>query len=182
MIESLLLFPGMLLHEIAHALACLLLGVRITKAKLWGLGGASITHQRTTGWRNFAVALAPFFVNSSVAVTSFYVGHIGLEKTVFIGSRLLPILLFYWLGISFAYFAFPSEADLRSGWGELWGHYRSRLLSQAGAFAALLCWITLPLLPFAWMATAMLRLLNRPRAGLAWAVVLFLATALYLGV
>lgn len=182
MLVAVLLFPGMLLHELAHAFACVLLGVKVTKAKLWGIGGASITHKRTTGWRNFAVAVAPFFINSTAAILSFFLGNIGLEKIAFIdANRIVPVLFFYWLGVSFAYFAFPSETDLRSGWGELWRHYAGGLLFRRGIADALLCWLTLPLLPIAWLAVAMLRLLNRPRAGYAWAVVLFLAVALYIG-
>ncbi len=173
----------MALHELAHAAACVLLGVKVTKAKLWGLSGASITHQQATGWKNFIISTAPFFVNSLAALLSLYLGHIGLAKIAFLDwGRLVPVLLFYWLGVSFAYFAFPSETDLRSGWGELWRHYVTGIIFRRGVASAILCWLTLPLLPLAWLAVVMLRLSNQPRAGFAWAAVLFLVSALYVGI
>ncbi|MFC2174798.1 M50 family metallopeptidase [archaeon] len=181
--NSFLFFPGMMLHEIAHAVACVLLGVDMTKIKLWGKSGASVTHRPTTGWKNFVVAIAPFFLNTLLAVVALWVGHIALMKTAFfVPGKIGYILLFYWLGASFAYFAFPSETDLKSGWKVLWRHYKSRLLLQKGVVSTLLHWLTLPLLIPARIVLGLMGFMNQPRAGTAWAVVLFLFTALVAGV
>ncbi|MCK4326923.1 MAG: DUF3267 domain-containing protein [Candidatus Diapherotrites archaeon] len=183
MLESVLLFPGMMLHEISHALACALLGVGVTKVKLWGRRGASVTHSATTGWKNFAVAIAPFFVNTALAAVALWVGHAGLQKMVFFEpGKAASLLFFYWLGVSFAYYAFPSEADLNSGWKVLWRHYKARLFLQKGIVSTLLHWLTLPLLIPARVVLGVLGFMNQPRAGTAWAAIVFLATALMVGI
>lgn len=183
MIESILLFPGMILHELAHALACILLGVKVTRTKLWGPTGASVTHQATTGWKNFLVSIAPFFVNTPLALLSFYIGHAGVHYFAFIELEpILKIMLFYWLGVSFSFFAFPSETDLKSGWRTLWKHYANRMLFGKGIISAFLHWITAPLLFPAWIVLTVFGLINHPRMGLLWALALFLATALFVGI
>ena len=180
--QAILFFPGMVLHEISHAVACALLGVKVTKVRLWSRSGASVSHRATTGWKNFAVAIAPFFVNTALALAALWVGHQSLLRTAFFDAgRLGTIAFFYWLGASFAYYAFPSEADLNSGWGVLWRHYKSRLLLQKGALSALMHWLTLPLLLPARVALGLLGFMNQEGAGTAWAVFLFLVAAWAVG-
>lgn len=180
---AIVFFPGMIVHEAAHALACVVLGVKVTKIKFWGSACGSVTHHATTGWRNFVIAIAPFFVNTAAACLLFWIGHRGVLAMPFFELSLIgKVLLFYWLAFALAYFAFPSETDLRSGWSVLWRHYKSCLLFQNGFLSFFIHLFTLPLLVLAWVVFSVLGFMNQPRAGLAWGFIMFFAVALFVGI
>jgi len=173
MLTAVIFFPGMVLHELAHAVACFVFGSKVTAIKPWGPSGASVTHAGTTGWKNFAISLAPFFVNTALAALCFFAAH----KLVILGPS-AQAAAFYWLGASFAYYAFPSDTDLDSGWKVLWKHYKDSLLLRRGIFAFLFHLVTFPLLLPAWFALKILGLLDAFTAGFAWAVFLLVLAAM----
>ncbi len=42
---NVVLFPGVIFHEMSHFIACIILGVRITETKFWGLEEAHVKHE-----------------------------------------------------------------------------------------------------------------------------------------
>ncbi len=102
---TLVLAPGILTHEYAHVAACRLTGVRVhSTPSLNPFGKAAfVDHAPTDRFgADFAIAVAPFAVNSALAVAAF-----GVARAL--GSSLsLPFL---WLGGCFAWTAIPSPSD-----------------------------------------------------------------------
>ncbi len=100
------LFPGLILHELSHYLACILAGVRVHEVKLWGPDGAHVVHDRPRTLTALLVSVAPAIVGGLVA---FFFLHLADSLPLSPES-----IVYYWFGISAAFYAFPSAHDLRS--------------------------------------------------------------------
>jgi hypothetical protein len=117
---SWLTFPGVIVHEFAHALFCRLFRVQIYEVKYMNF---STNFGEPSGWVlhepidrplvNLLIGIGPLVVNTilgalisapaAISVLWFYSGN--------------PIdLLLVWLGVSVAMHAFPSIGDARSIW------------------------------------------------------------------
>ncbi|OLZ42516.1 hypothetical protein A6E15_16795 [Natrinema saccharevitans] len=79
---GLLFAPGIVVHELAHAGACRLLGVKLTQTRLVGLpvipAGLTkpalgwVRHERPrSAWKAFLIAIAPLVVNTVAALSVF---------------------------------------------------------------------------------------------------------------
>ncbi len=134
--DFILLFPGVILHEISHLLGCLLTGTRVTRIKLWGLREAYIKHEEPGPFSMLVISLAPFFINSGLSAISVYLGNSYLTSGG-VGWG----LLFYWLALSFAYHAFPSLEDVRNGFDVLTKNWFSAMSGKRGAVLFLLSWV-----------------------------------------
>jgi len=102
---TLVLAPGILTHEYAHVAACRLSGVEVHSTPSLNPFGkdAFVDHAPTDRFgADFAIAVAPFAVNSALAVAGFALAGRG-------GSTLA--LPFLWLGGCFAWTAIPSPSD-----------------------------------------------------------------------
>lgn len=119
-------FPGVIVHELAHALFCRLFGLEIYEVVYFRFVmrrsqpvGYVLHSPAPHAWQNIMVSIAPFFVNSIVGAV------IG-------ASAAIPILQFnggdawdyfqLWLGVSIAMHAFPSTGDA----GVIWHAIRER--------------------------------------------------------
>ncbi|WP_135820332.1 zinc metalloprotease [Halostella litorea] len=102
---TLVLAPGILTHEYAHVAACRLSGVAVHSTPSLNPFGkdAYVDHAPTDRFAaDFAIAVAPFAVNSALAVPAFVVAG-AVESALAVP--------FLWLGGCFAWTAIPSPSD-----------------------------------------------------------------------
>jgi hypothetical protein len=127
-------FPGVIVHEFAHAQACRWMGITVIKVCYFRIGNPAgyVLHERPAyAIQHIMVAVAPFFFStlfalivSSLAVLLFASHALAEFHDIIIPSAL-------WLGFSIALHAFPSSGDADA----LWDDVRS---SEVGFFAKLL--------------------------------------------
>jgi hypothetical protein len=108
---SLVTFPGIILHEVAHWLCCNLAGVPIFKVRFFRLGTPAgyVVHGLPDNFgAMFLVTVAPFFVNTVAAITV-YLAALNVTNSVTIG-------ILFWLGISIGMHSLPSRGDADNLW------------------------------------------------------------------
>jgi hypothetical protein len=108
---ALVTFPGIILHEWAHKFFCDRTKVPVYKTCYFRLGnppGYVIHGPIDSFGKAFLIAIAPFLVNTIVALILFFIA-------VIIPPGLVTGLL-CWLGISIAMHSFPSSEDADSLW------------------------------------------------------------------
>jgi hypothetical protein len=117
-----LTFPGVIVHEFAHAWACARLGIRVEEVCYLRFGNPMgyVRHERPSSTlRYIMAAVAPFFVATLMAVL------FSLCACLLAGSRLPPetrdtvTLLAAWLSFSIALHAFPSPGDADALWQDV---------------------------------------------------------------
>lgn len=102
-IMHVLFFPGIVLHECAHALACLILGVKIKKIKFIGKDGGFVVHEDSKDYKIIIISLFPFIFNiliSLLCARMFLLAYEPFYK-----------LLLIWIGIAALFFSVPSDQD-----------------------------------------------------------------------
>lgn len=102
-ILHLLFFPGIILHESAHALACLLLNVPITKIKFAGKSGGYVIHKDSSTDKIIVIALFPFLFNIFIALLC--------ARVYILESNQVIKFLMLWIGVSALLFSIPSRKD-----------------------------------------------------------------------
>jgi len=105
LLETLLIAPGIVSHELAHLLACRLTGVRVVEQPRFGVFTPHVTlaHERVESFpTDLCIAVAPLPVNTALGVAAF------AAATALTAPWSWPC---YWLGICFALTAFPSRGD-----------------------------------------------------------------------
>lgn len=110
-------FPGVVAHELAHAVAVWITGGHVTKIKWWDINKSYINFKyRVRGNLSFTTPLLASVAPLSLFLFSYYL--ISLSFQAFYNQStdgiIWPILLF-WLGLSLAIMAFPSTQDLKHG-------------------------------------------------------------------
>lgn len=131
---ALITFPGVIIHEMAHQLACDIFYVPIYEVNYFRPLDATAGHVRHADTRNFytsfLIGVAPFVVNSIVCVIfTLAQGIVFLYDTSFSESLSLDTILrmiLYWAGLSIGFNAIPSKQDL-----SLW--------NKANSYAGKLC-------------------------------------------
>lgn len=129
-IITLLTFPGVIVHELAHLLFCKLLKIRVYDVCYfrWNLFKISIQDVCCSGcdqaagyvrheipnkaWKTIIINCGPFIINSLVG------GLISMPlsiKRMYGNSNFLDYILL-WLGISITMHAFPSKEDAGNVW------------------------------------------------------------------
>jgi len=112
---SIATFPGIIVHELAHQLACWLMKVPVYEVRYFRFKRPNgyVVHERTKNYRQTVViSMGPFVVNSIVGCAIFSFGYMS---AVFGFSELLLL----WLGVSIMMHAFPSKVDLDYVFAEL---------------------------------------------------------------
>src|SRR5262245_7212228 len=113
-----LTFPGVIVHEAAHAFFCKMFKVPILEVKYFQFKNPSgyVIHGEAEGVKpQFFITMGPFIVNSALCV-------------LFCSAAFLPVWVlkandpaawfFYWLGLSIGMHAFPSTQDLKVLWNQ----------------------------------------------------------------
>lgn len=115
---SIVTFPGVIVHEIAHQLFCRLFGVAVFDVKYFKTGNPAgyVVHEKPkNAYQHIMIGIGPFFVNTilgalimlPVAIPWFKLGAFS-SGNVFVNQFLA------WLGVSIAMHSFPSTGDAKS--------------------------------------------------------------------
>lgn len=106
---SLLTAPGVMVHELGHAIFCVLARVRIHKIKLFQFGEVAgfVNHDEPTKfYQSLFISFGPLIINSLLTLVCF--------------SRLVPpyftwqTVVYAWLGVAIALHAIPSTGDAKT--------------------------------------------------------------------
>lgn len=131
---SYLTFPGVVVHEFAHAWACRRMGLAVVKVCYLRIGNPAgyVLHEKPAyAIQHIMVAVAPFFVSTFLALMVSSVASAIFASHFLQEYQDLVIASALWLSFSVALHAFPSSGDGDA----LWGDVRR---GQAGIFALLL--------------------------------------------
>jgi hypothetical protein len=118
-------FPGVIVHEFAHAWACRRMGIAVVEVCYLRIGNPMgyVLHERPASViQHIMVAVAPFFVSTCVALAVSFIAAALFASHVLIEFHDLLIPSVLWLGFSIALHAFPSSGDADA----LWDDVRSR--------------------------------------------------------
>jgi hypothetical protein len=130
-----LLFPGVVFHELAHYLACVLVGVRVYSVRLFDSREAFVQHASPNAWQSLAITLAPFLLNNLLGVWLVFFANDLLRELNFFA--LLP----YWLSISLVFHSFPSSRDAMNSFDAARAACLRRL--KRGSFLSRAAWLAL---------------------------------------
>ena len=102
-----LFFPGVVVHEAAHAIACYACGVKVHSISVHRSSGA-VVHDKTTARASLLIGLFPLIMGGVIAWTL-------LHEAQRIGSDDgLWSFLLLWVGFSTAFHAIPSTQDIQN--------------------------------------------------------------------
>ena len=130
---AILTFPGVIVHEAGHRLFCSLAGVRVYKTCYFRLGNPAgyVIHGPVHSYgAGFLICVAPFIVNTAVALLIF-----SIASNVYSSAVAFPL---YWLGISIGMHAFPSSGDADNLWRYSKAVWRHNPLAVLGFPAVIL--------------------------------------------
>ncbi len=99
-------FPGIIFHELSHALACILLNVSIKKIKLVGKDGGYVVHDDSKSYKIIIISLFPFFLNIFISLVC--------ARVVLLEKDLLVIVVCSWLALASIFFCLPSAQDAKN--------------------------------------------------------------------
>ncbi len=117
---SIVTFPGVIIHELAHVAFCKLTKTPVLKVCYFRLGSPAgyVIHERPSSvWRHILIGIGPFFVNTILGIAlgiATLPMHINLDHLTVAGGVL------WWLAISVAMHSFPSTGDAKSIWKAVW--------------------------------------------------------------
>ena len=137
---QLLLFPGVILHEFSHYLACILVGVKVRDVKFWSRTEAFVAHDQPATWKSVVITASPFLIGNFLALEI-----LSMANELFYTFSLLS-LLYFWLAISFVYFSFPSRADASNSFNSFISFYKIHILEKGSIFSRLFWLLSFPFL------------------------------------
>ncbi len=117
---SIVTFPGVIAHELAHKVFCDLTGTRVVKVCYFRFGnpaGYVLHEQPTTVWRHMLIGIGPFIGNSLVG---FFIGIFASRDMLSAGGLDTLGAILTWLGVSIAMHSFPSTGDAKGIWRAIW--------------------------------------------------------------
>ena len=118
-IITILTFPGVIVHEIAHKLVCNILGVRVLRVCYFRFGNPAgyVAHEQPqNAIQQILIGLGPFIFNSIVGAIIAFPGALAYHTSKALAFHYVLI----WLGISIAMHSFPSTGDANSIWRAMW--------------------------------------------------------------
>jgi Putative zincin peptidase len=122
---SLLTFPGVIVHELAHQLFCRWCKVPVFKVVYFQFENpvGYVLHEiPSSKWHSILISIGPFILNSIVGALIAFPAALPVFK--FDNGGPLDYLLIY-LGVSIAMHAFPSTGDANA----IWEHIKDKKTS-----------------------------------------------------
>lgn len=113
-------FPGVIVHEFGHELACRLTGTRIFEVCYFRLGNPAgyVMHEPPTSvWKHMFIGVGPFIANT---IIGFLIGIFASRSAMHSGDAKPFGMLITWLAVSIAMHSFPSTGDAKSIWRSVW--------------------------------------------------------------
>ena len=117
---AVLTFPGIIIHELAHKVACDWTGVKVYETCYFRVGNPAgyVVHESVYNYRGaFLITVAPFLINTFIALVVFAIA-VNVPSSI----QWIAVVL-YWFGISIAMHSFPSSGDA----GNLWDYSKAAL-------------------------------------------------------
>lgn len=118
---SILTFPGVIVHELAHQLFCRWCRVPVFEVKYFQLKNPCgyVIHEMTADpMKNFLTAMGPFFFNTILGALIVLPASVEMsyspQNSNITGIVLLLDMLLLWLGVSVLMHAFPSTGDAKA--------------------------------------------------------------------
>ncbi|SEP42903.1 metalloprotease family protein [Propionispora vibrioides] len=112
---SIVTFPGVIVHEIAHQFFCRVFRVAVVDVCYFRVGNPAgyVIHETPKNlWHQLFIAIGPFIINT---VLGAIIAFPAAMKYHFSSMGILDGLLM-WVGISIAMHSFPSSGDAKSIW------------------------------------------------------------------
>jgi hypothetical protein len=110
-------FPGVIVHELAHQLFCRLYKIPVFKVVYFQAQNPAgyVLHERVDNkFQGMMIGVGPFFVNSVLGALIALPSALSVMKYNH-SAGFLDVILIY-LGVSIAMHAFPSTGDAKSIW------------------------------------------------------------------
>ena len=111
---TLITFPGVIVHELAHQLFCRLYKVPVFQVVYIRIGNPAgyVLHEKPQNkWQSMMISIGPFFVNTILG--ALIALPAALPVYTFENANIFHYVLIY-LGVSIAMHAFPSTGDAQS--------------------------------------------------------------------
>ena len=138
LVQSVLLLPGMVVHEFSHVAACLVTGVRIHAVKWFGTTEAFVQHDKPRASAGLIISLAPFVLGNLLGLWFLH------ESVLALGSNALTGALFLWVGVSTVLLSFPSQQDAANTLQAFSDSYAEKLFGKQSLFSKLFWLLTVP--------------------------------------
>ncbi len=119
---SIVTFPGVIVHEIAHQLFCRLFRVAVLDVCYFRFGNPAgyVLHEAPrSALHHIAIGIGPFLLNTVVG--GLIAAPAAIPVVQFRTGTPLDYFLI-WLGVSIAMHSFPSTGDAASIWKAVWSH------------------------------------------------------------
>jgi len=116
---SILTFPGIIVHELAHQLFCRFYKVPVFKVVYFRIGNPAgfVLHEAVSNkWQGMMISIGPFILNTVLGAVISLPAALPVFKLHTAGP--LDYLLIY-LGVSIAMHAFPSRGDANVIWNSI---------------------------------------------------------------
>lgn len=108
----LILFPGVLIHELSHIVGCLVVGAHIVRFSLFNLSGGYVEHLKTRNhlWSEFVISIAPL-LSGSLIVYFISLMLIGFDPYASSAFDYLKIIALIYLLSAVLLTMLPSKKD-----------------------------------------------------------------------
>lgn len=116
---SLITFPGVIVHELAHKIFCRIARVAVLEVCYFRFGNPAgyVIHEKPNSFRqHILISVGPFLVNTVIGALISLPGAIPVLK--FESGSTLDIFLI-WLGVSISMHSFPSTGDAKCIWNAM---------------------------------------------------------------
>jgi hypothetical protein len=119
---SIVTFPGVIVHEMAHQLFCRLCRVSVMKVCYFRFGNPAgyVIHERPRNpMHQVLIGVGPFIVNFVNSVVGALIAAPATIPVLKFKTGGITDYILIWLGISIAMHSFPSTGDAKSIWKSL---------------------------------------------------------------